>query len=84
MIMRTWQLRINEDELKALIHFHSINHADSLSQGKEVSNEISSRIHDLTKRLNKAESEPDLDTKDIPKPEVSSDYASTKPATGNW
>lgn len=45
--MKTWTLKIDEDELKALI-MHHVNRMFS-----DQSVERSSRIHDLTKRLNK-------------------------------
>jgi hypothetical protein len=42
--MKTWTLKVSEDELKALIDFHK--------QNTEYDPNISFRIHDLTKRLN--------------------------------
>lgn len=47
--MRTFKLTINEDELRALINHHASGH--NYVNGFNV--ERSSRIHDLTKRLNK-------------------------------
>lgn len=47
--MRTFKLTINEDELKSLINYHA-SHMNYVN-GFEV--DRSSRIHDLTKRLNK-------------------------------
>lgn len=49
--MRTWKLTVNERELKILIEYNCNQ------QRLNFSNEFSTRIHDLTKRLNKVEAE---------------------------
>ena len=49
--MKTWTLKVNEEELRALISYHAGNH--ELSDNPSV--ETSARIHDLTKRLNKGD-----------------------------
>lgn len=46
--MKTWKVALTEDELKALIDYHSSRHPAG-----GYSLETSARIHDLTKRLNK-------------------------------
>ena len=59
MSNKTWKLTVNEEELKALIDHHKQR---SCFNSYDV--ETSSRIHDLTKRLNKdtPEIEPEVKT----------------------
>lgn len=52
--MKTFKLTVTEDELKAIIHHHVRVH-----YGNNITIERSSRIHDLTKRLNKKDNEPE-------------------------
>lgn len=49
--MRTFKITLTEDELKALIDHHCCSYDERYTV------EQSSRIHDLTKRLNKASDE---------------------------
>lgn len=51
--MKTWKLTVTEGELTALIHHHSRLMQNAIEDGKVVSAELSQRIHDLTKRLNR-------------------------------
>lgn len=56
--MKTFGLKITEDELKALIRYHAnkISYSVHSPAGLDHTNydiETSQRIHDLTKRLNK-------------------------------
>ena len=53
--MKTWKLTVNEEELRALINHHAHRMLDHWAHDIETS----SRIHDLTKRLNKEVSEND-------------------------
>lgn len=46
--MKTWTLKINEGEMRALIDYNLIQ-----LQSCDYKTETSARIHDLTKRLNK-------------------------------
>lgn len=57
---KTWKITIDENELKALISFHG----QMLAISGDTSTERSSRIHDLTKRLNK-EDKPEIEKEDI-------------------
>lgn len=50
---KTYGLRINEDELMALIGFHSM----CIQAHESPTVEMSARLHDLIKRLNKNEPE---------------------------
>lgn len=61
--MKTWNLRVNEEELKALINYHACQMTSGITAV-----ETSSRIHDLTKRLNKTDAE--ITKEDEPKAEV--------------
>lgn len=47
--MKTWTVKINEEELRALI----IHHNYRMLGAGNVDIETSARIHDLTKRLNR-------------------------------
>ena len=47
--MKTWTLKVSEEELKAIIN----HHVDKHHEGFGYDTERSARIHDLTKRLNK-------------------------------
>lgn len=67
--MKTWTLKIDEDELRALITYH--NNRMFVDQ----SIEHSSRIHDLTKRLNK-------DTPEIENAEQAQPQTAPKEAQG--
>lgn len=52
--MKTWTVKINEEELRALIQ----HHACKMTCGDtEHNTERSGRLHDLTKRLNKGDAE---------------------------
>lgn len=53
MSERKFKITLDEDELKAVIGYHLNNHYGSYDV------ERSARIHDLTKRLNKKENEPE-------------------------
>lgn len=55
---KTWKLTVDEEEMHALIEHHSIKHSIAHGDGFKV--ERSSRIHDLTKRLNKKD-EPEIE-----------------------
>lgn len=52
--MKTFKLTVTENELKAII-----NHHVSAHYGDNITVERSSRIHDLTKRLDKKDNEPE-------------------------
>lgn len=54
---KTWKLTVNEDELKAIIHHHALKVLTAIDNQNWPDPETSARIHDLTKRLNKAEPE---------------------------
>lgn len=58
--MKTFKLTVTEGELEALIFHHSRIIQNAIENEEKVSVEVSQRIHDLTKRLNKetAEIEP--------------------------
>lgn len=70
---RKFKVSLTEDELKAVIlynvnkmtqiHYHTSG--ENTTDFNEMTTERSSRIHDLTKRLNKT----DVDTSDAPKEE---------------
>lgn len=55
MSERKFKITLDEDELKAVIEHNRIAHGAS----GNYDNERSARIHDLTKRLNKKDSEPE-------------------------
>lgn len=62
--MKTWTLKVNEEELRALIihHANRMAHGIGLTMVSEALNtEVSGRIHDLTKRLNKGDAEGEKD-----------------------
>lgn len=72
MANKTWKLTVNEDELKAII-----NHNNALLFHNPRP-EISLRIHDLVKRLNK-------DTPEIEQQETTSNYTPQAPeAPAGW
>ena len=52
--MKTFKLTVTEEELKALIDYQTSMHAKG-----DYEIERSYRIHDLTKRLNKKDNEPE-------------------------
>lgn len=54
--MKTFKLTVTEDELKAIIQHHVWC---MYGENGEITVERSSRIHDLTKRLNKKDNEPE-------------------------
>jgi pyruvate-formate lyase-activating enzyme len=58
--MKKFKLTVDEEELKALIRFHSANILDN--DNYEI--ERSQRIHDLTKRLNKET--PEIEPVELP------------------
>lgn len=60
--MKTWTLKVNEDELKALILHHNgvIFHTPF---DEKVKAETSARLHDLVKRLHKDTPEIEGDSK---------------------
>lgn len=60
--MKTFKLTVTEDELKALIKYHSSIMAD----GYHYEPDTSERLHNLVKRLNKETPEIEND----PRPEV--------------
>ena len=68
--MKTWKITVNEDELRALIMYHNN------MMFTDVTVEHSSRIHDLTKRLNKEipEIENAEQAQPIPTPPTSSGW----------
>lgn len=67
---KTWKITVDEEEMKALIRYHSNT---LLYEDKTISIERSSRIHDLTKRLNKKD-EPEIE-KEEPQPEITEEQA---------
>lgn len=68
---RTWKITVDEEELHALIEHHSIRHSIAHGDGFKV--ERSSRIHDLTKRLNKKD-EPEIE-KEEEQPKITEEQA---------
>lgn len=68
--MKTWSLKINEEELKALIDHHAAMHGTG-----DYEIERSARIHDLTKRLNKETPEIETD----PRPDETRQPPVTQP-----
>ena len=78
--MKTWKLTVNEEELKALICFHSEEHSNNANHAMPDV-ERSARIHDLTKRLNRKTPEVETD----PRPNENSGIVSnTERATTTW
>lgn len=54
--MKTFKLTVTEEELKSIIQHHIWT---MYGENGEITVERSSRIHDLTKRLNKKDNEPE-------------------------
>lgn len=80
--MKTWKLTVNEDELKALIAYHSRNHVYASDvnciDAYDISTERSQRIHDLTKRLNRETPEVESD------PRLKEEMPTPEPQTTTW
>ena len=71
--MKTWTLKINEEEMRALITHHN----NSMFGDQSV--ERSARIHDLTKRLNK--DTPDIENAEQTQPQTAQQEA---PKATGW
>lgn len=73
MSERTFKLTVSEEELRALIVFHCSKLSDKYLIGttktEAFTTELTARIHDLTKRLNKNNNEAEA-TEAQPEPEA--------------
>lgn len=76
--MKTFTLKVNEDELKALIAHHSSKQNQACyDDGNKPDIETSARIHDLTKRLNRETPEIETDPRPM-------EDKSTETKTESW
>lgn len=73
---RTWTLKVNEGELRALIAHNMSKHYETMTV------ESSSRIHDLTKRL--AKDTPEIDNDPRPTQEAPQPQQEAAKAPGGW
>lgn len=73
--MKTFGLRINEEELRALIDYHAAMHGKG-----DYDIERSQRIHDLTKRLNKET--PEIEGDPRPQEEAKEEVITKTDSTG--
>jgi hypothetical protein len=76
MEMKTWTVKLYEDELKALIQHHTIK----IAEHDNPTTDMSERLHNLVKRLHKET--PDIS--DDPRPEETVQQQQVPLAKSTW
>lgn len=81
---RKFRLQVTEGELSALIHHHSMIIQNLIEAEKQVTSEMSERLHDLVKRLNRTTPEIEGDQRPATTAEIDHEIAATNTNKQGW